>query len=325
LARQELRELHSEVLANKSEATSTRSGYLGKVLDKANGLFEVTKSDGRGAALDASLLSTTSMLGAEQAGNLEKITPEKYISRLRAKFGFTSGNSSKIKWQELAQAVADAQIFDLAPAATFVDGRFEAPEKKTKQKREKRARDEPEGPVQVAQSVDVGALQENDTGKAQVVRMKVLAKTIKKVAVDSKAAGGPERACLFQTLLHPTSFSQTVENFFDLAFLVKQGNARVTSDSGGLYLSTAKPPVTDDFSKGDAAATQNILKLDHPTYKRLVARWFADGRKPHLPEREAGSSSSSANAGGSSGGDAGGSSDAPPAAAKKQSKKARSS
>lgn len=108
-----------QVLNNKAEATSTRSGYLGKALDRANFLYDGIKHDARGAALDANFLSTTSMLGAEQAGNLEKINPEKYISKLKAAFGFQkSSHSTKLKWPELAQAIADAAIFDLAPAAT---------------------------------------------------------------------------------------------------------------------------------------------------------------------------------------------------------------
>lgn len=281
-ARSELRKLTEQVVNNKAEATSTRSNYLGKALDKSNSLYETLKHDARGAAIDASFLSTTSALGAEQAGNLEQHTPEKYIGKLRARFGFQS--STKIKWHELATAIVEAGIFAPAPAATFIDGRFEAPEKKARQKREKRSRDEPEGPAQVAESVDVQKLQEVEENKAQVVRMNVLAKTIKEAAAANEANGGLKRASFFQVLLHPTSFSQTVENFFDLAFLIKDGKAKITSDADGLYLNQSKPAVTDDFNAG-VSRVQNILKLDYATYQQLVARWCTPEAPPLLPDR----------------------------------------
>lgn len=264
------------------EATSTRSDYLGKALDKSNCLYDVLKHDARGAAIDATFLSTTSALGAEQAGNLEQHTPDKYIGKLRARFGFNS--SYKLKWPELAQAIVEASIFEPAPAVTFIDGRFEAPEKKARQKREKRSRDEPEGPAQVAQTVDVDKLKETAEDKAQVVRMTVLAKTIKQAAAENAAKGGPKHVSLFQLLLHPTSFSQTVENFFDLGFLIKDGTATIIADADGLFLTNSKRPTTEEYNAG-LTRVQNILKLDYPTYRQLVARWLSADAPPLLADR----------------------------------------
>ena len=287
-ARQELRKLHEHVLNNKAEATSTNSNFLSKALSKANALYETTQKDARGAALDATVLSTTSMLGAEQAGNLEKITPEKYISKLRAVYGWSKASNAKIKWTELATAVADASIFEPAPGVTFIDGHFEAPAKKARQQRDKRSRDEPDGPAQVAATVDVQKLKETAEEKAQVVRMTLLQQTIKKHAVEAEAAGGQKRVSLFRALLHPTSFSQTVENFFDVSFLIKQGTVGISSDAHGVYVRPTKKPNTDEYNNKGLAWKQNVLKLDYQTWKKLVARHITPETPALLPGRAAG-------------------------------------
>ena len=46
--------------------------------------------------------------------------------KLKAKYGFNKSVSARIKWPDLAAAVDEAGIFDIAPAPTFVSGRFEA-------------------------------------------------------------------------------------------------------------------------------------------------------------------------------------------------------
>merc|ERR1719160_2086653 len=51
------------------EKAHTGSNELAGVLDVTNGLYEAAKGDSRSAAIDVSILSKTSALGAEQAGN----------------------------------------------------------------------------------------------------------------------------------------------------------------------------------------------------------------------------------------------------------------
>jgi hypothetical protein len=124
--------------------------------------------------------------------------------------------------------------------------------------------------------------------------MKTLHGLIRKVAKESAAAGGPLRVNIFQVILHPTSFSQTVENFFDLSFLVKDGSVALSKEGDAMYVAPSKPPKTDDFMSG-LFKTQNILQIDYPTYRRLVARWCTPQYPTLLPCRGA--------AGGASNGD----------------------
>ena len=99
--------------------------------------------------------------------------------------------------------------------------------------------------------------------------MKALREALKEGA---KSADG--RVNLFHLLVHPTSFSQTVENFFDFAFEIKDGKAGIVKDGDCVYAKKTKMAAVADFDAG-VIKVQNILKLDHPTYVKLVKRWGA--------------------------------------------------
>lgn len=63
---------------------------------------------------------------------------------------------------------------------------------------------------------------------------------------------------------------------------------RLSEAQGAIFVADAKPPTADDFTKEGAGRTelsQNILKLDQPTWRKLVARWCTDGAAPLLPSR----------------------------------------
>jgi len=261
-------------------------------------LYDVSKTDSRASALDASILNKTSALGAQQAGNLEKATPDKFVRKLLAKYGFTG--TSNLKWAQFANDVHDAGIHQHVPALTFLLGKYEAPKKKEREAR-KRKEHAPAEPMQTAESVSVSQLQEVQEDKAQVARMKVLATAIVEAVQAEEAAGRERRVNLFHMLLHPTSFSQTVENFFDLAFLMKDGFVRLVTTADAAYIVDATPPEAEEYAQG-LVKVQNILKLDFSTYRRLTDRWCTPGMPPLLKRRE----SRDAEAEGNSGADGGG-------------------
>ena len=67
---------------------------------------------------------------------------------------------------------------------------------------------------------------------------------------------------------------------------IKAGDAGLDKEGDGLYIKRMKKPDADDFKTGKAVRTQNILKLDYPTYKKLVARWLPPGTAPFLSSRD---------------------------------------
>ena len=76
-----------------------------------------------------------------------------------------------------------------------------------------------------------------------------------------------------------------MENCFDLSFVIKDGSAGLSRDADGLYLEPTSKPKTDDYKNG-VVKVQNILKIDHPTYKQLVKRWCTAERPYLLPSRD---------------------------------------
>ncbi|EOD18763.1 hypothetical protein EMIHUDRAFT_355518 [Emiliania huxleyi CCMP1516] len=271
--RAQLRGTLDKLNENRSNLTQTNSRGLCEVQKQTNEIWGKTKTDARSAALDAAVLHQVSVLGAEQAGNLEKKS-EGFIRNLRQKYGVgasVDGERSRIHWERLGQAIGEAAIYAHVPAVTFLLGDFvaQAPKPRQERKRKERA---PVEEVQTAKHVDVKELQEGAESKAQTARMHTLKTAIREHA----KASADGRVPLFRMLLNPNSFSQTVENFFDLAFLVKDGWMEIgPDDEGGAYVAPAAPPTDDGRPK--APSKQNILTLDHPTWLKLCKRWCEGG------------------------------------------------
>jgi hypothetical protein len=98
--------------------------------------------------------------------------------------------------------------------------------------------------------------------------------------------------CLFTVLFHPASFTQTVENLFDLTFLVRKGQAGVAIDDElgipVVWRVDADEEIEDDElgRPGEAKNFQCIMTLDTTTYKSIVSSFGLDRRtKPWLPDR----------------------------------------
>ena len=212
-----LREQLKTLEQNRSQLTGLDSHGLVDHCKAANAHFEtLTRTDARSTALDAKVMSTIGHLGAEQCGNLDK-AGEAYVRMLKSRFGL-SGDRDGLNWKKLSNAISEANIYMHVPAVVFVLGHGGAQQAAAPKVRKERARKE--RPVieelKVANAVSASQLQETAEAKSQNARMLTLLKTIK-----GAAAKGGGKVNLFELLLHPTSFSQTVENFFDVSATYK--------------------------------------------------------------------------------------------------------
>ena len=268
-AREELRQLSHQLDESRALLTQTSSKGLAEAQRKANRLFDVAQHEAVGQSLDATVLSKVSNLGAEQAGNLDK-QGETFIRKLKASFATTaSGNT--INWPKLAELVDSAGIFQHVPALTFCLCNIEmdesAPEEQSQQPSQRRQRvvRQASEPQSVADTMQLTQLQEEADDKAQLSRVEILYSCL------MERAGPNGLINMFKLLLHPNSFSQTVENFFDLAFLAKEGRVSIEADGECTYVSTARPPEASIHH--NIVKNQNILQLDYSTYRKLVERW----------------------------------------------------
>ncbi|RKP10524.1 Nse4 C-terminal-domain-containing protein [Thamnocephalis sphaerospora] len=71
---------------------------------------------------------------------------------------------------------------------------------------------------------------------------------------------------LFEFIINPHSFGETVENLFHLSFLIRDGKATIDDESGEPMLACCLPPTSDDYQRG-LTKKQLVLELDPPTWK----------------------------------------------------------
>ena len=150
--RAELREIQGEMKRDRDVLAQTSNTGVAQKLDRANQCFEITKQDagGRAGALDAGVLKLAAEIGAEQAGNLAKGSPEEFVKHLVKKFAFM--NSSRINLVALGNQVDEMRVFMHVPAVTFLMGSVEKPkERKAREKRKER-----EAPAELVHAKHVG-------------------------------------------------------------------------------------------------------------------------------------------------------------------------
>lgn len=75
---------------------------------------------------------------------------------------------------------------------------------------------------------------------------------------------------LYEFVVNPHSFGQTVENFFYISFLVRDGKIAVTEDDDGfLTIETCEPPTIEQQQEAEAdfAKHQNVLHLSKAAWR----------------------------------------------------------
>ncbi|OQO13736.1 hypothetical protein B0A48_01966 [Cryoendolithus antarcticus] len=94
--------------------------------------------------------------------------------------------------------------------------------------------------------------------------------------------GGPS---VFDYVVNPHSFGQTVENLFYVSFLIKEGSCGIEMDDNGLPSLLIPNARTDEEGRGqDVSKHQAILSLDYGTWRDLIKAF--DITEPMIPHRE---------------------------------------
>ena len=141
--RKKLRELARTIETDHESLTQVDSNALAEVQCQANEMFEVSKQEARSAALDANLLHGVSRLGAEQAGKLDKQSPDEFVKRLLARYGVGGGPNGlpKVNFAVLANDLEAEGVFRTVPNTTFLlDSNWAPAAPKEKKQREKKQR-----------------------------------------------------------------------------------------------------------------------------------------------------------------------------------------
>ncbi|KAF2270188.1 hypothetical protein CC78DRAFT_194720 [Lojkania enalia] len=89
---------------------------------------------------------------------------------------------------------------------------------------------------------------------------------------------------LFDFVVNPNSFGQTVENLFYVSFLIREGNAMVTEDNHGLPLLVPSAPRSlQEQRQQNVQKHQAIFSIDYQIWKTLIEAF--DIREPLIPHR----------------------------------------
>ncbi|ORY23524.1 hypothetical protein LY90DRAFT_706867 [Neocallimastix californiae] len=87
---------------------------------------------------------------------------------------------------------------------------------------------------------------------------------------------------LFEFIVNPDSFSQTVENIFYLSFLIRDGKALLDEKDGELIIERTDPPDEEDYLHG-IKKKQFVLEIDENTWKEIIEVY--DIKEPMIPTR----------------------------------------
>lgn len=253
---------------------------------------KIGEKDVSNSLLDAQgfkILGTIGQRQADQLNSTTKIDVDQLMTNFQQRFGTDVDGRVEIDFYKFGREVAPR--FRSIDCTSFMKGllglQVAVKERKAAQ-RKKRDEEEEEQPLTRAELM---ADTSKEAGGASMTdkRVTLLYHHLPKEKTD-----------FFRTLIHPTSFTQSIENLFDLTFLVKKGQAEVSLDPdlGVPFVRKVgddDDDVLDDEDdeeaaggrKGDTSNAQCIIKMDMTTWQRIVHAWKLEGRAPFLPDRTA--------------------------------------
>jgi len=255
---------HMEDLSN----VNTPDGLIEKI-DSVNELYQKVNRT-QEATLDSQFLLESAEIGAKQAESIklagENFDTEDWINKLLTIMGGRQDikqededneenvNLRSLKWENIGIRVEP--FFDRVPKIDNMIGPLSTEEKKRKNivrgKRENKNSVNLKKPKEIRKE-DIKE-QENETTKNVVQIGEIL---------EEKG-----QVNLFEFIVNPDSFSQTVENIFYLSFLIRDERT--------------DPPDEEDYLHG-IKKKQFVLEIDENTWKEIIEVY--DIKEPMIPTR----------------------------------------
>ncbi|KAJ2746323.1 hypothetical protein GGI20_001445 [Coemansia sp. BCRC 34301] len=263
--RHNYRNLLSDAATRKKEYMTDCTGSLLLLedLERANSLFNSVDRTVEGI-LDSRFLILSADIGAQRAHQLRidstAFDPLEYIEKIRESLYASAGASTttaKPNWTHIGSIATS--FTRRPPRFSCIYGPLmtEPKERRRITKAVASKRDNPsrhEAQIETMGESDVKR-QENQTTK--------LVKAVHKILTHV----GPIN--LFQLVINPESFSQSVENIFYVSFLIRDGKAFIDDQSGQPMIEACEPPQQDDYQSG-LTKKQLIFSLDQSTWREII-------------------------------------------------------
>jgi len=251
-------------------------------ISKGNKLYKMVNRT-QEATLDSQFLLASAEIGAKQVESIklagENFDTEEWINKLLTIMGGRQDidikqennetvNLNLLNWETIG--IRAEPFFDKVPKIDNMIGPLstEQKEKKTitRHARENKNSVNLKKPQELRKE-DIKQ-QENETTKNVVQIYRILENV--------------GRVNLFNFIINPESFSQTVENIFYLSFLIRDGKALLDEENGELIIERSDPPDENDYNMG-IKKKQFVLEIDYDTWKDIVEVY--DIRESMIPTR----------------------------------------
>ncbi|KAF9911457.1 nuclear protein [Linnemannia zychae] len=290
--RQEYRKLITRTDANRKELMDPTNNKLLENVEKANELYKNVFGTHE-ATLDAKLLVMSADLGVQKSKQLRMgqggFDENEYVTRLINRMGgheidndqqtmdWTKVGKIAMKWSRKVPSMD----FMLGPVA--VEHKTRTIAQRARVVRDPKAMRKP----QELREEDI-ARQENETTKNVL-------------QINNILDGLNRKVNLFELVINPESFGQTVENIFYLSFLVRDGKASilevdmadpslgddetwVPAEGANLQpmVELTEVPTAEDY-QGGLLKKQMVLEIDMATWRHLIDVY--DIRETMIPTR----------------------------------------
>eukprot|EP00633_Aureoumbra_lagunensis_P002433 CAMPEP_0197296508 /NCGR_PEP_ID=MMETSP0890-20130614/38506_1 /TAXON_ID=44058 ORGANISM="Aureoumbra lagunensis, Strain CCMP1510" /NCGR_SAMPLE_ID=MMETSP0890 /ASSEMBLY_ACC=CAM_ASM_000533 /LENGTH=299 /DNA_ID=CAMNT_0042773081 /DNA_START=64 /DNA_END=960 /DNA_ORIENTATION=- len=171
-------------------------------------------------------------------------------------------------WLNLGHDVAG--LFKAVPILNFMNGPLEQPQMQ-KKKAVRRQKQDEDDEFQATQYETMDYGEKNNENVEQRKLEEATNRRLQNLehVLKTKVAEGEDSVDMMNLLVSPRSFHETVENFFDYSFLVKDGKASIKLDpKTGLPLCALEEQPEDQLKK-----FQTVVVLGPQDHKRIVDYW----------------------------------------------------
>jgi hypothetical protein len=210
-------------------------------------------------AIDTSIIRRVAEMGTQQAEGIriDTFDKEEFMKKLFTEMG--GHKRSVLDWSSLG--CKSLPIFKCSPDIEFMYGSLNlTPRVRTLRKMSRQERPQASETTRPSEVQQTGDVEEATTKDVQnlLQHLRAALKESQRNAVH-----------YFKFLVHPTSFSQTVENIFHLSFLIKDGRVALELIDGQPYISIPKSVATSGQST-KSTRKQAILRIDMSLWQEII-------------------------------------------------------
>ncbi|CAM0136064.1 hypothetical protein VKS41_005550 [Umbelopsis sp. WA50703] len=274
--RQRYRELIQSAEEIKRQVAVGEADALKETMQKANELYRQVRNT-QEATLDSRLLVLSADLSVQKARKMRvdynSFDTDEFVSKVISLGGGRhlaelNNDATELNWRDIGKQAV--RFGKRAVTMDFMQGPLAVEKKQRTVNRQARIVKNKEDLVtpQQLQEGDIKA-SENDTANNVNAIYRILYEH------------GPTN--YFKLVTNPSSFSQTVENIFYVAFLIRNAVASIDDNSGIPIISIHDPPTADELGDG-LPKKQIIMSLNMELWKEIIETF--DIRESMIPTRK---------------------------------------